>query len=94
MEETRPCGSSSDPAREWEIRNIIGQKVEDGKVHYRVDWEPTWMPESELHKAEDLIDQFVSQLQCARLERRYVDFKAAKAKRGGVSRKRTSGPGR
>jgi hypothetical protein len=70
--------------------------VEGGRVHYCVDWKPTWMPESELHGAGDLIDRFISQLQCARRERRYAEFKVAKAKHGGggVPRKRTGGPGR
>jgi hypothetical protein len=66
MEESQPCGLSTDPTREWEIRNIIGQKTVAGKVHYCVDWKPTWMPESNLHRAEDLIDQYIVQLQCAR----------------------------
>jgi hypothetical protein len=82
MEESQPCGLSTDPTREWEIRNIIGQKTVDGNVHYCVDCKPTWMPESDLHRAEDLIDRFTAQLQCARRESSNRDREVACSKRG------------
>jgi hypothetical protein len=35
----------------WEIREIIGKRTIDGLVQYWLDWEPTWMCESELEGA-------------------------------------------
>jgi hypothetical protein len=46
--ELQPGALVTDSDEDWEIRNIIGRKVVDGEVHYWVDWEPSWMPESEL----------------------------------------------
>lgn len=60
---------SEDPSHEWEIRNILGQKMVGSEVYYHVDWEPTWMSESELDGARELIDKFTARLQVA-LKRR------------------------
>jgi hypothetical protein len=60
--ELQPGALATDPDRDWEIRNIIGWKVVDGEVHYWVDWEPSWMPESELDGAKELVDGFVARL--------------------------------
>jgi hypothetical protein len=35
-------------------------------VQYWVEWEPTWMPESELRGARVLVDEFEAQLQAPR----------------------------
>ncbi len=58
-----------DANREWEIRNIIGTKRVDGVVHYWVDWEPTWMRESELGGAREMVDKFVARLQVRRRDK-------------------------
>jgi hypothetical protein len=47
----------------WEIRGIIGTRKVDGVVHYWVDWEPTWMLESELGGAREFVDEFKARLQ-------------------------------
>jgi hypothetical protein len=54
---------STNNTHELEIREIVSQKKVGGKVYFRVDWEPTWMPESDLHGARELINKFVAQLQ-------------------------------
>ena len=30
------------------------------EMHYLVDWKPTWMPESELAGAKELVDAFIA----------------------------------
>jgi hypothetical protein len=54
------------PGDSWEIRNIIGTKKVDGIEYYWVDWEPTWMCESELEGARELVDEFKARLQLLR----------------------------
>ena len=48
----------ADPNHQWEIRKIIGQKMVGRESHYRVQWKDTWMPESELAGAKELVDTF------------------------------------
>jgi hypothetical protein len=50
----------TDSNNEWVIRRINGQKVVDGMRHYRVQWEDTWMPESGLTRAKELVDAFMA----------------------------------
>jgi hypothetical protein len=47
----------------WETYKLVGRKVVNGEMHYKVRWEDTWMPESELAHANDLIDEFEMKLQ-------------------------------
>lgn len=47
---------------QWRMRKVIGRKTIDGEVYYRVDWAPTWEPESELGGAENLIDEYSATL--------------------------------
>jgi len=61
--ELQPGALVTDSDQDWEIRNIIDRKVVDGEVHYWVDWEPTWMPKSELYGAKESVDGFVARLQ-------------------------------
>jgi hypothetical protein len=51
---------SADPESEpeWEVRKIIGTRVQNDESHFLVDWAPTWMPESELDGSRELIDMF------------------------------------
>jgi hypothetical protein len=49
-------------SEEWEIRTIVGRKTVGGEVQYLVEWEPTWMRESDLTGARELIDEFMSLL--------------------------------
>jgi hypothetical protein len=53
----------TDADQEWEIRSIIGRQKVDGVVQYWVEWEPTWMRESELGGARELVDEFEARLQ-------------------------------
>ena len=62
MRKSKGSTLTSDASREWEIRSIVGQKIVDHEVYYRVNWEPTWMPESALDRARPLIDKFLTQL--------------------------------
>jgi hypothetical protein len=49
----------ADPNHQWGIRKIIGQKMVGRERRYRVEWKDTWMPESELAGAKDLVDAFM-----------------------------------
>lgn len=53
----------TDGKQEWDIRNIIGKEVVDGKVHYLVEWGATLVPHDELGKAKVLVDKFGARLQ-------------------------------
>ena len=50
--------------REIQIKQIIGQKQEEGKQYYKVRWidrpevEASWVPEEQLEQCEDLIAEF------------------------------------
>jgi hypothetical protein len=68
MRRSKPRDLASDATREWEICSIVGQKTVVNEVYYRVNWEPTWMPESELEGARELIDKFTARLQPERHE--------------------------
>ena len=49
-----------DPGQQWEIRKIISQKVVSREKYYRVKWKDTWMPESEMVRAKELVDAFIA----------------------------------
>ena len=44
--------------QEWEAREILGNEVVNGVVHYWVDWNPTLMPEYALGNAWTLVEAF------------------------------------
>ena len=46
---------------QWEVRNIMDEKVENGKSRFLVDWVPTWEPESDLDGSRKLICKFRKQ---------------------------------
>jgi hypothetical protein len=46
----------------WEIRRITGMRKVDGVQEFRVAWAQTWMPESELGGARELVDEFKARL--------------------------------
>jgi hypothetical protein len=56
-------GIKSREGKVHEICSIVGQKTVVNEVYYRVNWEPTWMPESELEGVRELIDKFIARLQ-------------------------------
>jgi hypothetical protein len=55
-----PVTRAADPGQQWEIRKIIGQKVVGREKCYRVEWKDTWMPESEMVGAKELVDAFIA----------------------------------
>ena len=57
-ESTDSGSTDSESEQEWEVRKIIGRRVQNGEPHFLVDWAPTWMPESELDGSRELIDMF------------------------------------
>ena len=46
----------------WEIRRITGMRKVDGVQEFCVAWAQTWMPESELGGARELVDEFKARL--------------------------------
>ena len=42
----------------WEICKITGMRKVGGGEEFRVAWEPTWMPESDLGGAREVVDEF------------------------------------
>lgn len=42
---------------EWEIRRIVGKRRAGKGYKYRVRWENTWLPESELRNAQRLLKE-------------------------------------
>ncbi|KAE9373826.1 hypothetical protein N431DRAFT_456560 [Stipitochalara longipes BDJ] len=58
FEAPQSAASVADPDHHWGIRKIIDQKMVGCEKHYRVEWNETWMPESELAEAKELVDAF------------------------------------
>jgi nucleoid DNA-binding protein len=82
-----------DPNQKWEIRNIVGRKTVGDEVQHSVEWETTWMRESDLSEAKELIEEFVSQLLKRGQQRAMSGFNASakgeRKKRRGRPPKRT-----
>jgi hypothetical protein len=55
-------GGDSQPGDIWEIRKITGMRKVGGVEEFRVAWQLTWMPESDLGGARDLVDEFRARL--------------------------------
>lgn len=60
LEEPQSTAPVADPDHRWGIRKIIGQKIVGCERQYRVEWKDTWMPESELTGAKELVDAFMA----------------------------------
>jgi hypothetical protein len=60
LEGPQSAAPVTDPNHQWGIRKIIGQKMVGRERHYRVQWKDTWMPESELAGAKELVDTFTA----------------------------------
>lgn len=60
LKETQSVAPVAEPNHQWGIRKIIGQKMVSCERHYRVAWKDTWMPESELAGAKELVDAFIA----------------------------------
>ncbi|CAG8979289.1 hypothetical protein HYALB_00012672 [Hymenoscyphus albidus] len=61
-EEPQPAVSITDPSQEWGIHKITGQKIVRGERHFRVEWNETWMPESELAGFKEIVDTFITEV--------------------------------
>lgn len=48
------------PDEQWGIRKITSQKMIGRQKHFLVEWQATWMPDSELAGAEKLITAFLA----------------------------------
>ena len=55
-------GRDSQPGALWEICRITSMREVDGVQEFRVAWAQTWMPESELGGARELVDEFKARL--------------------------------
>ena len=55
-------GRDSQPGDIWEIRKITGMRKVGSVEEFRVAWEPTLMPESDLGGARELVEEFKAQL--------------------------------
>jgi hypothetical protein len=51
-------GGDSPPGDLWEIRRITGMRKVDGIQEFCVAWAQTWVPESDLGGARELVDEF------------------------------------
>lgn len=60
FEEPQPAAPVIDPDHEWEIREITGQKMVGRERYFQVEWKKTWMPESELATAKEMLDTFIT----------------------------------
>jgi hypothetical protein len=60
LEESQSTAPVADPNHQWGVRKIIGQKMVGRQRHYRVEWKDTWMPESELGGAQELVDEYMA----------------------------------
>jgi hypothetical protein len=63
VDQSEQIGLVAEPNQEWAVCKIIGQKMIDEEMYYQVVWEPTWVPESELAGAKELVDGFVAKFQ-------------------------------
>jgi hypothetical protein len=74
-----PAAQVVDATQYWEIRDIIGKKDVDSKIHYLVDWCPTLVPERSLRSAKELVDEFEARLR--------TQLKSKNGRRGGLGLK-------
>ena len=50
------------PGDLWDIRKVIGMRQVDGVKEFHVAWAQTWMPESDLGGARELVEEFKARL--------------------------------
>jgi hypothetical protein len=50
----------------WDIQRITGTRKVNGAEEFRVAWAQTWMPESELGGARELVEEFKARLSVQR----------------------------
>ncbi len=51
-------GSASDKEEDWEIKKVVDKRRVAKGNEYKVRWRDTWLPESELGKAQELLREF------------------------------------
>jgi hypothetical protein len=57
-----PDGGDPQPSDSWEIQRIAGMRKVNGAKEFLVAWAQTWMPESELGGAKELVEEFKGRL--------------------------------
>jgi hypothetical protein len=72
----------------WEIDFFAARKMVNGERYYLTVWRATWMPESDLDGARELIDKFESGL----LEEGQQEIDKSKSSDEGESKKRRGRP--
>jgi hypothetical protein len=55
-------GGDPQPDELWDIQRITGMRKVNGAEEFRVAWAQTWMPESELGGARELVEEFKARL--------------------------------
>jgi hypothetical protein len=55
-------GGDPQPGDLWDIRRITGMRKVDGVEEFHVAWAQTWMPESDLGGARELVEEFRARL--------------------------------
>ncbi|KAK7229646.1 hypothetical protein V2G26_001816 [Clonostachys chloroleuca] len=75
---------------EWEAVEIIGEKMINGKLYYRVDWKPTLEPEESCVNMRELIEEWKkSKIRRRKGGKRTGSRTAQLAQEAGVSKKST-----
>jgi hypothetical protein len=79
---------------EWEAVEIIGEKMINGKPHYRVDWKPTFEPEENCVNMRELIEEWMKSKTRRRKGGKGTGSRTAQlAQEAGVSKKATKSHG-
>ncbi|CAG9949747.1 unnamed protein product [Clonostachys rosea f. rosea IK726] len=79
---------------EWEAFEIIGEKMINGKRHYRVDWKPTYEPEENCVSMRELIEEWKkSKTRRRKGGKRTGNQTVQLAQEAGVSKKATKSHG-
>jgi len=63
-------GGGSQPGDLQEIRRFTGMRKVDGVQEFRVAWAQTWMPESDLGGARELVEEFNADLSVRHVKKR------------------------
>ena len=62
FEKSQPMDLAATPGDLWGIRKVIGQKKVGRQKLVLVEWENTWMPESEVLGAKELVNAFLANI--------------------------------
>ena len=79
-EQPQDQGSSALDEEEWEVVRIVGKRQRAKGYEYKVCWKKTWLPESELGNAQELLRQFEAQGRAQRARKRGRPARADKGR--------------